>query len=275
MICGSRRSKSRLAKAAGEEASGRMRDEKLYAVVARSTLRSLKAKNTSRSEHFWKLRCWKSVHRCGANPNQNVKNTTCSDHFWTFRCRFAWLAQGIQHLVKKRAKRAWFVAVSKALAGVGHFKRICKDAFSVAGAVQETCSSEMLRGPGAHFLRGVAFWSIRSSRFAAMKCGVTGYSTLCDLASNFSWQAQHFRQMDGKNRKTHWHWYEAISSAPNCPFWRKSRRIVSFLMLSTSKIEEVSQNCLVFDVVKFKKWESLAELLRFQTCRKADRWIDR
>ena len=39
---------------------------------------------------------------------------------------------------------------------------------------------------------------------------------------------------------------------------RKSRRIASFLMLSTSKIEEVSQNCFVFDVVKFKNW-SLAE----------------
>jgi len=49
------------------------------------------------------------------------------------------------------------------MAGVGHLKRICKDAFSVAGAVQETCSSEMLGGPGADFFGGVAFWSIRSS----------------------------------------------------------------------------------------------------------------
>jgi len=49
------------------------------------------------------------------------------------------------------------------MAGVGHLKRICKDPFSVAGAVQETCSSEMLGGVGAAFLRGVAFWSIRSS----------------------------------------------------------------------------------------------------------------
>ena len=49
------------------------------------------------------------------------------------------------------------------MAGVGHWKRICKDAFCVAGAVQETCSSELLGGPGADFLRGVAFWSIRSS----------------------------------------------------------------------------------------------------------------
>ena len=28
---------------------------------------------------------------------------------------------------------------------------------------QETCSSELLGGPGADFLRGVAFWSIESS----------------------------------------------------------------------------------------------------------------
>ena len=33
------------------------------------------------------------------------------------------------------------------MAGVGQLKRICKDLFSVAGAVQETCSSEMLGGP--------------------------------------------------------------------------------------------------------------------------------
>ena len=32
------------------------------------------------------------------------------------------------------------------MAGVRHLKRICKDAFSVAGAVQETCSSELLGG---------------------------------------------------------------------------------------------------------------------------------
>ena len=53
-----------------------------------------------------------------------------------------------------------FVAVPKMMAGVGHLKRICKDACRVAGAEQETCSSEMLRGQVADFLRGVAFWSI-------------------------------------------------------------------------------------------------------------------
>jgi len=45
------------------------------------------------------------------------------------------------------------------MAAVGHLKRICKDAFSVAGAVQETCSSELLGSLAADFLRGVAFWA--------------------------------------------------------------------------------------------------------------------
>jgi len=49
------------------------------------------------------------------------------------------------------------------MAGVGHLKRICKAAFAMAGALQETCSSELLGGPGADFLRRVAFWSLRSS----------------------------------------------------------------------------------------------------------------
>ena len=54
MICGSGGLKSRLAKAAGAEQSGQMRDEKVHAVVAQSTFASEKAKSTSRSEHFWK-----------------------------------------------------------------------------------------------------------------------------------------------------------------------------------------------------------------------------
>ena len=37
------------------------------------------------------------------------------------------------------------------MADAGHLKRICKDAFAVAGAVPETCLSEMLGGPGLHF----------------------------------------------------------------------------------------------------------------------------
>ena len=77
MICGSGGSKSRLAKAAGAEPSGQMRDEKAHAVVARSTFASEKAKNTSRSDHFWKLRCRKSARRCGA---KHISKSKCIRH---------------------------------------------------------------------------------------------------------------------------------------------------------------------------------------------------
>ena len=175
------------------------------------------------------------------------------------------------------------VQMSFRVAGVGHLKRICKDALSVAGAVQETCSSELLGGPGDDFLTEVAFCCIFS--FGKMilrdRC-----STSYDLASLFCGRRSTLY------RKTHW--YEAVSSALSFPFlkevsqncfvfdvvnfenwgslaawflfWccqvqklRNSRRIASFLTLSSSKIEEVSQNCSIFDAVKVKNWGSLAE----------------
>ena len=91
MICGSGGSKSRLAKAAGAEPSGQRRDEKLHAVVARSTFASQNAQNTSASDHFWKLRCRKSARRCGAKhiskskctPLLEVQTRFASDHYTT------------------------------------------------------------------------------------------------------------------------------------------------------------------------------------------------
>ena len=48
------------------EPSWQMSDETLHAGVARSTFPSRKTKNTSRSDHFFKLSCRKSARRCGA-----------------------------------------------------------------------------------------------------------------------------------------------------------------------------------------------------------------
>ena len=137
MICGSGGSKSRLAKAAGAEPAGQMRDEKLHAVVARSTFRSQNVQNTScKSDHFWKLRCRKSARRCGAKHiskskctkhtharttfgscdvekvhavvarstfrSQNVQNTSASDHFWKLRCRKSARRCGAKHISKSK-----------------------------------------------------------------------------------------------------------------------------------------------------------------------------
>ena len=60
MLCGSGGSKSRFAKAAGAEPSGRRRDEKLQSAVARNTFRSQNAQSTPFSEHFWTLICRKA-----------------------------------------------------------------------------------------------------------------------------------------------------------------------------------------------------------------------
>jgi len=75
MFSGSGGSKSRLAKAAGAEPAGQMRDEKVYAVVARSTFGSQNVQNTPFSDHFWKLRCQKSARRCGAKHTSKSKRT--------------------------------------------------------------------------------------------------------------------------------------------------------------------------------------------------------
>ena len=71
MICGSGGSKSRLAKAAGAEPAGQMRDEKLHAVVARSTFASQNVQNTSQ------FRCRKSARRCGA---KHISKSKCTKH---------------------------------------------------------------------------------------------------------------------------------------------------------------------------------------------------
>ena len=60
------RSKSRFAKAAGAKPARQVKDEELQAVVAPSTFANQNVQTTSCSEHFWKLRCGKSAHRCGA-----------------------------------------------------------------------------------------------------------------------------------------------------------------------------------------------------------------
>ena len=64
-------------------------DEKVHAVVVRSTFRSQNVQNTPMSDHFLKLRCRKSARRCGAKhiSKWNVQNTRGSDHFWRLRCR--------------------------------------------------------------------------------------------------------------------------------------------------------------------------------------------
>ena len=134
-FCGSGGSNSNLAKAAGAEPAGQRRDEKVHAVVARSTFPSQSVKNprsqttfgswdvekvhavavwstfpsqnvesTTCTDHSWKLRCRKSARCCGPKhiSSQNGKNTTCSDHFLTPRCRKSARPSGAKHISKSK-----------------------------------------------------------------------------------------------------------------------------------------------------------------------------
>ena len=136
MIWGSGGSKSNLAKAAGAEPAGQMRDENLHAVVARSTFPNQNAQNTPGSNHFWKLRSRKSVRRCGAKhiskskvskthslrplfavemsknctpfwreahfPSQKCQKPTVADHFWKLKCRTSARRCGTRHISKSK-----------------------------------------------------------------------------------------------------------------------------------------------------------------------------
>ena len=101
MIRGSGGSKSRLAKAAGAEPAGQTRDEKLHAVVTRSTFRSENVQSTPFSEHFWQLRCRKSARRCGAKQ----QNTRGADHFWQLSCRKRARHCGAKHVSKSKCTK--------------------------------------------------------------------------------------------------------------------------------------------------------------------------
>ena len=176
--------------------------EKVHAVMARSTFRSQNAQNTPCSDHFWKLRCRKSGRRLWREAHfevENAESTPCSDHFWKLRCRKSARRRGAKHISKwkctkhhmfapllevqmsfrvagardcapcpKWAKREGFVAFPKTMAGVGHLKRICKDAFSVAGAVQKDMVMWDVRRSGRSFPERGCTLEHQICRFAKM-----------------------------------------------------------------------------------------------------------
>ena len=121
------------------------------------------------------------------------------------------------------------------MAGVWHLKRIWKDAFSVAGTVQETCSSELLRGPGF-------FLEYQTVRFAEMilrdRC-----STSYDLAVVGA-----VLLTGGVEKSQH--------------AFVRGRQLCTQLSIFEGRLAKL----LCFDVVNFKKWGRLAELLRFWCC---------
>ena len=116
-----------------------MRDEKLHAVVARSTFASQNVQSTSASDDFWQLRCRKRARRCGAKHISKskctkhtivgqlldaemskkctplwreahlevkmYKNTSASDDFWKLRCPKSARHCGAKHISKSKCTK--------------------------------------------------------------------------------------------------------------------------------------------------------------------------
>ena len=153
---------------------------------------------------------------------------------------------------QKRAKRQGFVAFPKTMVGVGHLKRICKDAFSVAGTVQEALRL------GRWFPEKGCILKHQVFRFAKMilrdRC-----STPYDLASLFPGKHSTLDRWSGKNAKRIGTRPSALHSTFH--FWRKSRRFASFWCCQLRKLRKSRR--LVSFLMLSNHWGSLAELFRF------------
>ena len=130
--------------------------------MARSTFGSKNAKNTSVSDHFWKLRCLKSARSCSAHhisKSKRAKHISSWQGEMSKKCTPLWREAHFEvKMVKaphvwtfvagtmdsapcqKEAKREGLATVSKTMAGV--VKRTCTDACRVAGAKQRTCLNQ-------------------------------------------------------------------------------------------------------------------------------------
>ena len=104
MVGSSEGSKSRLAKAAGAEPSGQMRDEKLHTVVARSTCGSEKAKNTTESA-LLEVELSKQVHAAVAQATFRSQNVQSTDHFSKLRCSQSARRCGAKHMSKSKCTK--------------------------------------------------------------------------------------------------------------------------------------------------------------------------
>ena len=228
--------------------------EKVHAVVARSTCRSQNVQNTPCSDHFWKLML-KSARSCGA---KQISKSKCEKH------HMPGPLLDVQMSLRVAGARDWgHCSISKNDGRRGTFEEdLQRCIFRGRRSTREVFIRDVRRS-GRWFPERGCILEHQIFRFAKMilrdRC-----KTSYDLASLFRVRRSTLDRWSGKIVKR-------IGTRPSAlhstfRFWRKSRRIVSFLMFSTSKNEEVSQNCFVLDGVKFQNWGSLADLLRFGCC---------
>ena len=93
---------------AGAKPAGQMRDEKLHAVVARSTISKSKCTKHLSVGPLLEVEMSKKCHAVVARStfrSQNVQNTSVSDHFWKLRCRKSARRCGAKHISKSKCTK--------------------------------------------------------------------------------------------------------------------------------------------------------------------------
>ena len=239
-------------------------------VVARSTFRSQNVQSTPVSDHFWKLRCRKSARRCGAkhiSKSKCTKHTSVGPHLeveMSKKCTPLWREArfevkmykthhvrttfGGSELVSRgrrkglctlsRVSKTWgFCSISKNDGRRGAFEEdLQRCIFRGRRSTKDMFMRDVSRS-GRWFPERDCILEHQICRFAKMilrdRC-----STSYDLASIFRGRRNTLGRWSGKSAKRIGTRLSALHSTFH--FWRKSRRIALFLMLSSSKNEEVS-----------------------------------
>ena len=198
--------------------------EKVHAIMARSAFGSQMRKAHQLRTTFgsWDVEKVHAVVVRSTFRSQNRKNTTCSDHFWTFTCRFAWQAQGILHLVKSenirdvRRSGRWFP------------ERVAFGSIRSSGLLRWFCVTRAaLRMTWHHFFLAGAV--LKTGGVEKLQSALARGRQLCIQLSIF----------EGSLAELLRFWCCQLGKK------RKSRRIASFLMLSSTTTDEVSQNSFV------------------------------
>ena len=292
IICGSRGSKSRLAKAAGvwrearfevkmykaqhaRSSFGSCDVEKVHAVVARSTFRRQHVQNTSCSETFFE-----KVHAVVARSTFRSQKCKSWSTFGRSEVVLRGRRKGLCTLSKGR--KTWgFCSSFKNNGRCGTFEEDLQRCFSRGRHSTRDMFIRDVRTSGRSFPERGCILEHQIFRFAKMilrdRC-----STSCDLASLFRGRRSTLHRWSGKIAKRIGPRPSALHSSLH--FWRKSRRIASFFSLVNFENWGSLTECFVFwrcQVQKLKKSrriaaflmlssskaeESLAEPFRFQAC---------
>ena len=259
--------------------------EKVHAVAARSTFRSQKCKKLTGSWTLFGSWDVEKVHAVAARSKFRSQHarTTFGRSDVVSRGRHTGLCT-----LSQVSKTCGFCSISQNDGRRGTFEEDLQRCIFCGRRSTRDMFIRAVRRSGRWFPERGCILEHQIFRFAEMilrdRC-----STSYDLASIFRGR---------RSTLDRWRWSgkiaKRIGTRPSAlhstfHFWRKSRRTASFfdlvnfkkwgslaellrfLILSTSKNEDVSQNCFVFDVVKFKNWRILAEYLGFQACRYTDR----